>query len=324
MDERFEEILKKALRNRCTDIHFSQNEDGLTINMRTINGYAKIESCIQDIKLFNYLQYQARLDVTSKHPQSGSFCYFYKGVYYDFRLSLINSGNIKDGVLRILNCHKGLSLQQLTWQKDVHEKFLQFINLRSGLIIFSGLTGNGKTTTIYSLLQMMNNRSIYSLEDPIEVVQPNIVQLEINQKSGFGYDEGIKQIMRHNPDVMMIGEIRDETTAAMAVRAGLTGTLVFTSLHASSCSNAVNRMLDLKVNKNDLSACCVAMINQRLLRKADGKGYTCLYEIIENEQISQVCEGKFIQSNMAVIIKKAVENGVIDKKYDNISMASSF
>ncbi len=160
----------------------------------------------------------------------------------------MSTPKLKNGVLRILNCRQGLSLDQLTYDQEVQAVFKRWLLAHSGLIVFSGLTGSGKTTTMYSLLALMGDKTIYSLEDPIEVVQDNIIQLEINEKIGFDYDEGIKQELRHNPDVLMIGEIRDEKTAKMAVRAALTGVLVLTSLHARNISSSVNRLLELGVN----------------------------------------------------------------------------
>lgn len=117
MENRFEQILKTAVQKKSTDIHFLINDDGISISIRTIGGLLRIESYPDDIRLFNYLQYQAHLDITSTKPQSGSFSYYFQGTYYDFRLAVLVTAKNRSGVLRILNCHEGLSLQQLTFEK---------------------------------------------------------------------------------------------------------------------------------------------------------------------------------------------------------------
>jgi competence protein ComGA len=311
MEKRFEEILSRALRNRVSDIHFQLIDGRLTIDMRTISGIQRLKEADDDIRLFNYLQYLARLDISSRTPQTGGFSYFFRGHYYDFRLAVITTLKSRDGVLRILNCHDGLKLEQLTEDVKIHELFTSLLSLRSGLVIFSGLTGSGKTTTMYSLLNMMRGRSIYSLEDPIEVVQSGIVQLQINEKTGLDYDSAIRQILRHNPDVLMIGEVRDEKTAVMAVRAALTGVLVFTSLHASSVTGAIRRMLDLGVSGNDLAEVSEMIFSQQLHRRADQRQYTGVYDYLTGHQVRDYLAGKPVRGHMEERLARARKAGVI-------------
>ncbi len=312
MENRFEQILKEAVDKKSTDIHFLINDDGISISVRTINGLIKMESFPDDIRLFNYLQYQAHLDITSLKPQSGSFGYFFEGIYYDFRFAVLNTSKNKSGVLRILNCHDGLTLEQLTFEKKMHEIFVKCINQRSGLILFSGLTGSGKTTTMYSLLKLLENKTIYSLEDPIEVIQTGITQLEINERTGFDFSEGIKQILRHNPDVLMIGEIRDEKTAKSAVRAALTGTLVISSIHSKSTISAIHRIMELGVKKEDLTDSLSYIFNQRLLKRYGQNDYVCIYDYLNNEEICSYLNDKKIKTKMLEKIKLAEENKIIE------------
>lgn len=311
MDERFEEILESALKFECTDVHFVINENKIEMAFKDSNSLIKFDAKSNDINLFNYLLYQSHLDVSNSKPQSGSFSYFFKGKYYDFRFSTMQSRNLKSGVLRILNCHEGLSLQQLTYEKEIQDYFLKLIKRRTGMVIFSGLTGCGKTTTMYSLLKMMKNKSIYSLEDPIEVYQDNITQLEINEKIGFDFNDGIRQILRHNPDVIMIGEIRDETSAKMAFRAALTGCLVFSSLHSKSTVGAIHRLMELGVGKHDLSECLTALFNQRLCKLNNEDGYTCVYDYLTGDDISNYFNGLIIKQHMSEKINKAIKDGII-------------
>jgi len=286
MEHRFEELLKTALYHKVTDIHFNITEHVTRIQMRGINGLMEVESSGEDERLFNYLEYQANLDITSfNKPQTGAFSYFYGGESYDFRFAVIETRRQRTGVLRVLNCQQGLRLDQLTYDRECLETFRKWLKRKTGLILFTGLTGSGKTTTLYSLLNTVSGKTIYSLEDPIEVVQSNMIQLEINDKTGFGYDEGIKQILRHNPDMIMIGEIRDELTAQMCIRAALTGCLVLSSLHARSCATAINRLTELGVKKEDLRDCAVGIVNQRLVKLRKTAGYTCVYDILQDEEL---------------------------------------
>ncbi len=312
MEERFEEVLNLALEERCTDVHFVINDGHLTLSLKTIEGLQKITSGEQDMNLYNYLLYQAHLDVSSSKPQSGSFSYYFKGNYYDFRFSTMESRKSKSGVLRILNCHDGLSLENLTFDKEIQEYFRMLLKRKSGLVIFSGLTGSGKTTTMYSLLRMVQNKSIYSLEDPIEVFQDNITQLEINEKIGFGFNEGIRQMLRHNPDIIMIGEIRDETSAKMAFRAALTGCLVVSSLHSKGTIGALHRLMELGVGQQDIKECLTALFNQRLFKKDDGS-FTCIYDLLTNSDIERYFLDGSIKEKMIDKIKKAEEEGYISK-----------
>jgi len=314
MDECFEILLAKALRLKATDIHFQFLERKISIFIRGFNGINKCCFDFDEYKLFNYLQYKAHLDVTSQQPQSGSFSYFYKGYYYDFRLATVISNNLKDGVLRILNCHQGLKIEQLTFQKDIQETMLNLLNKKSGLVLFAGLTSQGKTTTMYSLLKMIKNKTIYSLEDPIEVVQDNIVQLQINETIKFGYDEGIKQILRHNPDILMIGEIRDEQTAKMAIRAALTGTLVLSSLHAKSKTSAIRRLLELSCSSDDLKEVLLALFTQRLVKLKSKKQYVCIYDYLSNEQLKDYLQGKELIDQLEVIYQQAIKENIIEEQ----------
>ncbi|MBR0385178.1 MAG: Flp pilus assembly complex ATPase component TadA [Erysipelotrichaceae bacterium] len=286
MEERFETILRSALEQRTTDIHFTIKERQCSISIRTLYGMRRIQEQEDDWKLFNYLEYRAHLNISaSTKPQSGSFSHFLDGQLYDFRFAVISTMHLRNGVLRILNFHDGFTIPELTSDIDVQNTFCRWLQLRSGLILFCGPTGSGKTTTMYSLLRTVRNKNIYSLEDPIEIQQNNMIQLEVNEKSGMTYDEGIRQILRHDPDIVMIGEIRDRETARMTVRAALTGCLVLSSLHSRNAATAITRMLELGVQKHDLSDCLVGISAQRLIRLPVEEKYECEYEILHEDHI---------------------------------------
>ena len=159
------------------------------------------------------------------------------------------------------------------------------MNRSCGLILFSGPTGSGKTTTLYSLLKCVRNKKIYSIEDPIEVYHDNLIQLSVNEARGFDYAEGIKQILRHDPDIIMIGEIRDEKAAKMAVVAANTGHLVLSTIHTSRASGCISRMSELGVNEDHLYENLLCVSNQRMLINAKTREKVVLYEIMDSKEI---------------------------------------
>ena len=314
MEQRFDELLKTAFYHKVTDIHFNIIEHETSIRMRGIDGLIRIDSSPEDERLFNYLEYQANLDITSfNKPQTGAFSHFFEGETYDFRFAVIETRRQRTGVLRILNFHHGLTFEQLTYDTESLDIFRKLVRRKTGLILFTGLTGSGKTTTLYSLLNTVRGKTIYSIEDPIEVIQNNMIQLEINEKTGFGYDEGIKQILRHNPDMIMIGEIRDELTAQMCIRAALTGCLVLSSLHARSCATAINRLTELGVKREDLRDCAVGIVNQRLVKLRKTAGYTCIYDILQNEEL-YACfkDSEPFRNRMEEKLMAAAKAGIIE------------
>jgi len=314
MDSKFEKLLTKAFKLKTTDIHFLFSDEIMKISFRCLSGLKEIKSDEDDIKLFNYLQYLAHIDIScTSIPQSGSFEYIYKNIKYNFRFAVQQTLHQKSGVLRILNYQYGLPIEQLTYQKDIIKKLNEIVHMRTGLIIFSGLTGSGKTTTMYSLINMMKNRKVYTIEDPIEIVQSNVIQTEINNKIGYTYNEGIKQLLRQNPDVIMIGEIRDELALKGAIRAALTGCLVLCSIHSKSVTGTINRMLDLQANKFDLIECVSYIFSQRLVKKFGKEEYTCVFEYIDTDIVNDVINGnKIYKSKLDEIVRKGVENESIE------------
>ena len=208
------------------------------------------------------------------------------GVDLSLRFAVISTINNTNGVLRILNGSMRLCIDSLTndledinWLKDIK-------NHNEGLFVFSGPTGSGKTTTLYTILNEIENKKIFTLEDPIEVMNDKFIQIQINEKMNLNYASGIKQLMRHDPDIIMIGEIRDDEAAQMAVRCALTGHLVITSIHSSSCISAINRLLDLGVKSYQLEDILMGITSQRLFMN-DNNEYLCVYEIFKREDIEE-------------------------------------
>ena len=317
MEERLIALLKLALKHKATDIHFKTNYQDVKIEMRIDGGLVNVLSKIDDYKLIRYLQYLANLDVGNLlTPQTGQFEMEIDGTLLSLRFAVINSLNSSNGVLRILNTSTPVNVNNLSHVYEQNKYFTNLLNKNCGLIIFSGPTGSGKTTTLYSLLKSVKNKKIYSIEDPVEVYNENIVQVEVNEAIGLDYAAGIKQILRHDPDIIMIGEIRDEKAAKMAVVAANTGHLVLTTLHASKASGCVSRMVELGVNESHLYENLLCIANQRMLINKNTKEKIVLYEVMNRNEIDFYKQNGINSKDFYSLqeqIAKGIENGVFEK-----------
>lgn len=285
MEDRLKEIIGYAIRLKGSDIHFSYREV-MSIECRVQKKFVMIPIKEKDELLFSYMQYLADMDLSNySKPQSGSFEMRIGDQMIAFRFAMLHANKQKAGVLRIMQYHYAIPLNDLILKGTQRKVFKQWCQCENGLILIGGPTGAGKTTTAYSLLGHMDKRKIYTLEDPIEIYFRNMVQIQINPMLGMSYDEGIKQLLRHDPDVILIGEIRDEQTAKMAIRCALTGHLVISTIHASNCKNMIHRLLDLGISKYDLEDVLVGLANQRLFQLNQKEKRISLYEIYERDDI---------------------------------------
>ena len=301
---RFEELLDFALLNHSTDIHFEIIKNELKISVRAIGGFKSFSSKKDDYKLLEYLKYISNLNlIESQIPQSGSFSYVFKDKEYFFRLASIKSPYIETCVIRILNRF----FEKKDIFKDIKDEITSLYNFESGLIIFSGPTGSGKTTSLYSLIQNFSNKKIYSIEDPVEIFFENIVQISVNKNRNLSYKQAIKQVLRHDPDIIVIGEIRDEDAASMAIRAAFTGHLVLATIHSKNCLGAIRRLCDLKVSFEDITENTIFISNQRLIVNKENNSRKSVYEIINQkdiEEISKVGIKNYQQQDIMEIVKK--------------------
>lgn len=286
MEEQLLKCLKIALKYNVSDIHFRLLENqSLQVEMRINGKIFRLKDRSYDVHFFRYLLYRANMDVSDFYtPQTGQFrCTLEKQVL-SLRFSILSSNAIVSGVLRILNNHSDLVIDDLFASPIQADWFHSITNHTSGLFIFSGPTGSGKTTSLYTILNQTKGKKIYTLEDPIEVYSNHYVQIQINEKHNLSYSEGIKQLMRQDPDIIMVGEIRDSIAAQMAVRSALTGHLVLTSIHASSCESTIHRLLDLGVNAFQLQDVLYGIANQRLFHLDNGKKVS-VYEIMNRKEV---------------------------------------
>ena len=307
MNERLLEILRIALNYRVSDIHFSLSENGSTlIEMRVDGRIRQLRSGESDGRLFHYLMYRANLDVSSVfEPQTGSFEMDVDGRKLSLRFAIMSAWQRTSGVLRILNSTNRLSIDSLSNDETVKAWMRRIPEMNHGLIIFSGPTGSGKTTALYTILDTVKERKIFTLEDPVEVIHENYVQLQVNEKQ-MGYAEGIRQLMRHDPDIIMIGEIRDSLAASMAIRSALTGHLVVTSLHSFSCIGAIRRMNELGVDPSALNSVIRGISNQRLYSDEAGKR-TGIYEIMDEADIEYYFEKQCLPEGFRDITQKITQ-----------------
>lgn len=289
MQSKINKLLKYANKYQATDIHFVYRNHELQTTVRGINGINEINDHDIDMQLFNYLKYISNLDLgNATLPQSGNFKYLYKNQQLYFRFAFIRTFDTESAVLRILNNHKKLLIEDLSRDKKQNEIFKRWTRFRSGLILISGPTGSGKSTTLNAILEKIaddKRLKVVSLEDPIEIQSNNYLQFQINEKMNFTYQEGIKQLLRHDPDVIMIGEIRDEQSAKMLIRAALSGHMIFTTIHAKSCVEAISRLEEFGICHNDLNEVITGVTNQRIFATKDKKSRICVYEIMERGEI---------------------------------------
>ena len=324
MNEKVKRLIIESQRIKATDIHFTISDIKQTCDMRGIKGFKSFkDDSIKEI--FQYLKYCANLDLGNfSSPQSGTFELKIDQTTYYFRFSCISTYMNQTGVLRILNNHPVLNIESLSYKRNQNIVFKKWCHLRGGLILFSGPTGSGKSTTLHVLLEEIakkNQLKIITLEDPIEIISQNYLQLQINEKMNFTYEEGIKQLLRHDPDIIMIGEIRDSKCAEMVYRAALSGHLVFSTIHAKSALETIKRLEDLGWSKQNMKETLTAVVNQRLYPDNKRKGRICIYEILHGKELQEYLETKQLRNHKTIYdeINEAIKKNIIkqsDAKID--------
>ncbi len=307
MKNRLQEILKIALTYGVSDIHFDLSSNKkISIEMRIKGEMKQLIPKEEDIRLFHYLMYRSNLDVSDvSRPQTGSFKEIIEHKELSLRFSFVSSYYVKSGVLRILNSTNALTMNSLSLEDDTKQYLNNITHKTNGLFLFSGPTGSGKTTTVYTLLNETNGKKIFSLEDPVEVVNEKYVQIQINEKQHLSYAEGIKQLMRHDPDIIMIGEIRDELVAQMAVRCALTGHVVISTIHSFSCMSTILRMLDLGVDRYQLQDVLKGVSSQRLFSDQSDHIFG-VYEIMNEKQILHYFEKGEMEDDFKTLQERVV------------------
>jgi general secretion pathway protein E len=265
-------ILSQAVREQASDIHIETFEDRLSVRYRVDGILAEVLSPTRMLAplLVSRLKVMAKLDIAEKRvPQDGRISVKIAGHAVDIRMSTIPSAHGERVVLRLLDTAAGqLQLDQLAMNDQVLSAYKKYLHSPHGIILVTGPTGSGKTTTLYAGLSQINetSRNILTIEDPIEYMLPGVGQTQVNTKVDMTFARGLRAILRQDPDVVMVGEIRDLETAEIAVQASLTGHLVLSTLHTNTAIGAVSRLKDMGVETFLLSSSLLAVMAQRLVR----------------------------------------------------------
>lgn len=270
--------LYDALKVGASDIHLESTLAGLVIKNRIDGVLCRIgEARGQEIaeQAISRIKVMAELDIAEHRiPQDGRFKATLQGREVDFRVSVMPSIFGEDVVLRILDKQyltdesRSFSLDALGFGADVKKELRRLANEPYGMLLMTGPTGSGKTTTLYAILTEINKGidKIVTIEDPVEYQLPGILQIPVNEKKGLTFARGLRSILRHDPDKIMVGEIRDAETAHIAVQSALTGHLVFTSVHANNVFDVMNRFLHMEVDPYSFVSALNGVLAQRLVR----------------------------------------------------------
>lgn len=271
------DIMIDAVKRGASDIHFDPHENFMQVRIRVdgeLINYTEIpEEYIRN--LVTRIKIISGMNITeSRLPQDGAIKATIKDVELDIRVSSIPTSNGEKIVLRILDYSLSLAgIETLGFSESNYKKVIEMISSPNGIILVTGATGSGKSTTVYSILQRLNKESanLISIEDPIEMDIEGINQIQANPEIGLTFAKALRSILRQDPNVIMIGEIRDSETAKIAISAAVTGHLVLSTLHTNDALSTIERLLDMDVEKYLLASALTGIIAQKLARKLCNK-----------------------------------------------------
>ena len=297
------EMIIDAVKHGGSDIHFDPTEDDLIVRIR-IDGslleYAKVPTTVKK-NLITRIKIISGMNITeTRLPQDGAIKGLIENMDVDLRVSSLPIVDGEKIVIRILDYRMSLSgLESIGLTKDNLEKVNELIKKPNGIIMITGATGSGKSTTVYSMLQVLNttDRNIITVEDPVEMKIAGINQVQVMSEIGLTFGNTLRSILRQDPDIIMIGEIRDDETARIAVRASITGHLVLSTIHTNNSLNTIERLLDMDVERYLLGSALSGIISQRLVKKLCPKCRTArptnnyeknLFKSVLNMDVSQI------------------------------------
>jgi general secretion pathway protein E len=265
-------ILSQANRHRASDVHIHPYEEKVIVRYRIdglLDDFLVLPKRVHEA-IVSRIKVMGRMDIAERRfPQDGRASVRIAGHDIDLRISAVPTSNGERVVLRFLDKSSGLfKLEELGLDEDLLKTISSLIHFSHGILLVTGPTGSGKTTTLYAALDRINTKekNIITIEDPIEYQLAGISQMQVNEKKGLTFAEGLRSVLRQDPDVMMVGEIRDSDTATVAIQCALTGHLVFSTLHTNDAPSAVTRLLDIGIEAYLVSSSVVAVLAQRLVR----------------------------------------------------------
>jgi len=270
--------LYDALKMHASDIHLGVTGSGLVIKYRidgVLNNISKVQGAEFADQVISRIKVMAELDIGEKRvPQDGRFKIGISGRQIDFRISIMPSIFGEDAVLRVLDKQdladrvSGVSLEALGFEEATLRSLRRLAAEPYGMVLVTGPTGSGKTTTLYAMITEINHGvdKIITIEDPVEYQLPGVLQIPVNEKKGLTFARGLRSILRHDPDKIMVGEIRDPDTAQIAVQSALTGHLVFTTIHANNVFDVIGRFTQMEVDPYSFVSALNAVVAQRLIR----------------------------------------------------------
>lgn len=266
-------IILEAIRQGSSDIHFDPSNEGLKIRIRvdgTLFDYSIVPLYVQK-NMITRIKIIAGMNITeSRVPQDGAIKNNLENTNVDLRVSSLPTNIGEKIVIRILDyTMSSAGIEELDFNKANLDKVVKMIAEPNGIILVTGATGTGKSTTVYSILQKLNteDRNIITVEDPIEMNLEGINQVQVISDIGLTFANALRSILRQDPDIIMIGEIRDDETARIAVRASITGHLVLSTIHTNNSLNTIERLLDMEVERYLLGSALTGIISQKLARR---------------------------------------------------------
>ncbi|MGM9968126.1 competence type IV pilus ATPase ComGA [Rummeliibacillus sp. TYF005] len=315
------QLLQKAIDFGASDLHLMPSKEQYSVYFRKYGQLKSVGQLPQDIgdRMISYLKFLSSLDISEKRkPQSGSFEQIFNDKHISFRVSTLPSVYLKESlVIRLMLQNRTLPISELSLFPHSANQLVELVERPQGILFMTGPTGCGKSTTLYSLIHHLatkHQKHIISLEDPVENNQSDLLQIQVNERAGVTYAVGLKAILRHSPDVIMIGEIRDRETAQIAIEAVLTGHLVVTTVHSKNTVGCLYRLLDLGISLEELKQTVLGVVAQRLVHLKSTQKATAVFEVLSDGYLAEAFRaieyGRTYELPLENTLEGQIEKGV--------------